>query len=369
MRLALNSIGTIEKVKWEVIGHVRRGIKAEGYASKFSWSEYLLFEPTAGYRWLVESDGHWSFVQTAPKTPVAGSASVVYAGESYDHFQSYDAVVLHVLGEFYWRIKVGDTVKVNDYIAPPRIISAERTESELTWSAGRYCTPDEVKAAFALKSSLPAPRGIGLNQPSPWAETNATVWKYFALFTVLALSVQLFFAFRSETVHVERLTVSPGREAVVTTKPFQVKGGSSNVVVRTETSLDNAWMELSYTLVNPDTGGSWRTDREVAYYGGADDEGSWSEGSSTDDAMFSRVPSGKYVLNISAELPREAKGPVSMKLKVERGHPSWINWLALQVLLLLVPLFAAWRSRAFEVERWADSDHPRVLEIVDDDDD
>ena len=368
MRLPLNSTGALDKIKWEVIGHVRRGMPGEGAMTGFSWSEYLLYEPKEGYRWLVESDGHWSFVRNAEKLPVAGGSTVVYDGESYNHFQSYDAEVLHVLGEFYWRVKVGDRVKVNDYVTPPRIISAERTEKELTWSAGRYVTPDEVQAAFALKSALPAPRGIASNQPSPWAQTTASVWKYFVLFSALALVVQLFFALRSETVHVERFSIAPGEEKVVTTKQFLVKGASSNVVVNTETDLDNGSMELSYILVNPESGKSWRSDRELAHYSGYDDGESWSEGERSNDTVFPRVPAGKYLLNISTELPKEAKRAVTGKLKVERGHPSWINWIALQVLLLLLPLFAAWRSRAFEIRRWADSDHPRVTESGSDED-
>jgi hypothetical protein len=38
-------------------------------------------------------------------------------------------------------------------------------------------------------------------------------------------------------------------------------------------------------------------------------------------------------------------------------------------VLLLLPLFAWWRSRSFEVARWADSDHPKVTESDGDDDD
>ncbi len=368
MRLELNSTGIIDRVKWEVIGHMRRGMSTDGPQIRFTWSEYLLFNAKEGYRWLVESDGHWSFVRTADKPPVMATSAVIYDGERYDEFQTYDATVLHVLGEFYWRVKVGDEVKVVDYVAPPRIISAERTEKELSWSAGRYATPQEIQVAFGLKSGLPEPKDIASNQPSPWAETGATVWKHFAIFTVLALCVQLFFALRSQTVHSDRIAISPGEEKSITTQPFEITGAATNVVVRTETDLDNGWMSLTYTLVDPDTGKSWRSDRELAHYSGYTDGESWSEGTRSDDAVFSGVPAGKYLLNISTDLPRDARRAVSARLRVERGSPSWYNWLALQIGLLLLPLFVAWRSRAFEIRRWADSDHPRETESDDDDD-
>jgi hypothetical protein len=276
--------------------------------------------------------------------------------------------VLHVLGEFFWRVRVGDEVKVVDYVAPPRIISAERTEKGLSWSAGRYATPQEILSAFGLKAALPQPKGIAPNQPSPWTETGASVWKHFAIFTVLALCVQMFFSLRSETVHSDRIAISPGEERNIATQPFAIRGGATNVVVRAETDIDNGWMSLTYTLVDPDTGKSWRSDRELAHYSGYSGGEAWSEGARSDDAVFSGVPAGKYILNISTDLPKDAARPVSARLRVERGSPSWYNWLALQIALLLLPLFVAWRSHAFEIRRWADSDHPREAESDDDDD-
>lgn len=363
LRLPLNASGVLDAIKWEVIGHMRRG------GGGFSWSEYLLFNAKQGFRWLAESDGHWSFVRNAEQPPAVAGTAVVYAGKSYEHFQTYDAEVLHVLGEFYWRVKVGDKVSVIDYISPPHIMSAERTQNEITWSAGRYVQPEEIQKAFALKVALPAPNGIAPHQISPWAENEKSAWKQFVVLTLVALAVQLFYAFRSETVARGSFSASPGAESEMTAGPFEVKGGTSSLVVRTTTNLANTWMGLSFTLVNPATGKSWRTDRELAYYGGVDDGESWSEGDRDNDAVFDAVPAGKYLLNVSSELPRDARGKVSGEFKVERGHASWANWLALQILLLIFPLFASWRSRAFEVRRWADSDHPKASSDDTDDND
>ena len=30
----------------------------------YSWDEYLLWNPYKGYRWLVESNGHWVLMKT-----------------------------------------------------------------------------------------------------------------------------------------------------------------------------------------------------------------------------------------------------------------------------------------------------------------
>ena len=80
---------------------------------------------------------------------------------------------------------------------------------------------------------------------------------------------------------------------------------------------------------------------------------------------FGNVPAGTYQLQVEAELDPAAKKPLTAVLHLERGHASWINWLLLQLGLLLLPLFAHWRGRSFEAARMADSDHA----AGDDDDD
>ena len=50
-------------------------------------------------------------------------------------------------------------------------------------------------------------------------------------------------------------------------------------------------------------------------------------------------------------------------------NDSWINWLLMQLLLFLLPAWASWRTHSYEVERWADSDHPKSTSSGDDDDD
>ena len=166
---APHAVSGAANVEWEAIGHMRRASDAG-----FSWSEYLLFNPEAGYAWLSESDGHWSLSRNVEQIPKVLGLSTYYKGESLEHFQQYTAEVVHVLGEFYWKVKVGDSVLVDDYIAPPRMLSREKTTGEVSWSQGTYLTQDEVVQAFKVKTRMPEPKGIAPNQPSPLHKPTRT---------------------------------------------------------------------------------------------------------------------------------------------------------------------------------------------------
>ena len=339
-----------------------------GSDAGFSWSEYLLFHVEDGYRWLAESDGHWTLSQTIGRSPKVLGLTAFHQGERYDHFQKYQSKVLHVLGEFYWKVKVDDTADVDDYIAPPHILSREKTTNEVSWSAGEYVTPEWVQQTFGVKTPMPVPEGIAPNQPSPWHETGNQMWKRFGLVSAIALALQLWFAITTQTVHKESIAILPKSENSVTTQPFKVTG-KGNLAVASEASLDNNWLYLGLTLVDPATGRVWRTEQHLDHYSGFDSDGDrWVEEQKSGLVMFSDVPAGTYQLQVDGETARDAKDAVSATLKLERGHASWLNWVLLQVLLLLMPLFAWWRSKAFETDRWADSDHPRNAGNDDDDD-
>jgi hypothetical protein len=230
---------------------------------------------------------------------------------------------------------------------------------EVSTTRGTYYTPDEIVKAFGLKTALAAPVGVAPHQPSPYEGLTRAIWKRFGLFTLIALGLQLMFALFTTKVHEEIFSVDPGRESAVTSKPFKIDGsGALNLV--TYTDLDNTWAGIGFELVDPKSGKVWKQASEMGFYSGIDEDGDrWSEGSARDYVVFTGVPAGEYLLSIEAELPKDAKRALHGRVVVERGHASWLNWILIQIVLLLMPLFAWWRSNAFETERWMNSDHPR----------
>jgi hypothetical protein len=167
--IPMGSTGLIDNVQWTVIGFLQRYVMYEG--QRYNWTEYLLYEPAQGFRWLVNSDDHWNFVSPVPPGEVTGSGMQVnYQGRSFRLYQKGLATVAYVLGEFYWKIELDETADTKDYVAPPLMLSFEQsstvTSSEINISVGRYLPHDELEAAFGVRD-LPRPWGVAPNQPAP----------------------------------------------------------------------------------------------------------------------------------------------------------------------------------------------------------
>jgi len=197
--IPLGSVGRLNDVEYTVIGFMERYVVEDG--KKYSWTEYLLCNPTIGFRWLVRSRGHWSFVEPVPVSSVNEFPDhVIYQGQQFRIFDRGTAYVGYVIGEFYWRVTMGEQVASVDYIAPPRMISLEKTTSdagsELNISLGTYIEKDVLAAAFGLKE-LPAAWGVGAIQPAPRLGDDIVV--LWIGFIVLLIVLDLLFSTGSVT--------------------------------------------------------------------------------------------------------------------------------------------------------------------------
>ncbi len=131
--IPLGSTVDVEQPALTVIGCLRRSVHIDGI--DYPFSEYLLYHPALGYRWLVDSDNHWSYVTPLPAGEAALTGTgVQQGGRRYRHFQTSDARVDRIFGEFYWKVELGETVQMVDYVSPPFMLSSEQAESEINWS-------------------------------------------------------------------------------------------------------------------------------------------------------------------------------------------------------------------------------------------
>jgi predicted RNA-binding Zn-ribbon protein involved in translation (DUF1610 family) len=348
--------GTFPDGEFELIGFLQRFVTVEGV--DYHWREYLLFNPYKGFRWLSEYNGHWNYIKSTFYRPkMLGDNTLRFKGKTFRHFQSAPAHVDYVIGEFYWRVQQGESCLVSDFIDPPRMFSVENTEGDLSYSVGEYTEPADIAAAFKLTTPLPPRIGIGASQPSPLEKTARKVGELALAFLALAVAIQLAtLAFsQNKLVYQTDLVYKPtDAEKSRVTEVFELDGRTSNVVVRTQANVSNAWIYLSMALINDDTGTAYDFGREIGYYFGSDSDGAWSEGSQSDAVFLPHVPAGHYYLRVEPE----GTAPVTYLLQVYRDVPRWWMFLVTVGVIVFFPAVALWMKRSFEYKRWSESDHP-----------
>src|SRR5271168_654699 len=363
--IPLGTRGKLRGTDYEVIGFQRRTITSEGV--RYSWHEYLLFNPYKGFRYLTEYQGHWNDISVCKTLPVVQSGvqpRAEYLGDTYKHFQTAEAVTTFVLGEFPWQVRVNERAEVTEFVCPPHVLSCEKTGAETSWSIGEYLYGSEVWKSFTLPGSPPEAIGVYENQPSPVTSDAKNTWMAFAIFGILLLGLIVFFDIYSakapvfQSAYLFRSGESKTESSFVT-DIFELKGRLSNVEVSTHADVSNNWIYLNYALINQDTGQAWDFGREVSYYYGRDSDGSWSEGSDHDSVVVPSVPAGHYYLRIEPESDPKHP-PVGYTVEVKRGVPV-LGFFGIAFLALLIPaIVITWRSISFERACWSESDHPPI---------
>jgi hypothetical protein len=362
--IPLGTRGKIDGTQYDVIGFQVRQVSTGD--DSYSWDEYLLFNPYQGFRYLTEYNGHWNFVHVETALPepanARGRPAWRYAGKVFAAFDSMTASTVYVLGEFPWRVRVGESAGCQDFVSPPMMLSSESTGGEITWSLGRYMTGSQIWQAFKLPGSPPQAYGIFANQPSPYGASVASSWGTWLWLNVVLAALVFFFmifspgrvAFSDHYAYAQGVTssLSLGTDSAFVTPAFQLDGRDSNVELSIHTDLDNNWAYFNFALINDKTGQAFDFGREVSYYHDSDG----SDGNRTNSVIVPAVPSGQYYLRVEPEM---AIGSPFMRYELElrRNVPNY-GFFGLAFLLLLIPPgFTTLRRASFEAARWRESDY------------
>ena len=365
-RIPLGTTGTFVDGELTLIGYVERSAEIEG--TWYGFEEYLLYAPGVGFRWLVNSDGHWSYVQ-----PVAVGA-VTYEGTSarYDDvkfrlFQSSQLRVDAVLGELYWQVQAGEQTGGEDFVAPPAMLSRESTNSEENWSLSTYLEPKVLAAAFGDTPELQFGGGIGVapNQPNPigGAATPITL----AFLALIALGIVFAGLAPADQKYQQIVTIPAGTFTPPTgsepptdnpanvffSEPFALEAGK-NVEVGFRANLSNDWAYVVASLVNVASGDVVTIDASMEYYSGVEGGESWTEGKDHASEVVGPVPAGQYVLRL--EMQHGAKlGSVPLTVRVRQGVFR-LRYFGLALGVLGLPfLILGVYSYSFERKRWSNS--------------
>ncbi|MBC7693130.1 MAG: DUF4178 domain-containing protein [Methylotenera sp.] len=355
--IPLGQKGKLRGETWQVIGFMQRCDGSELY----SWREYLLYNPFKGFRWLVESDGHWNYVIMTKSKPTIQHGDAKFLGETYKLFEKGTGKVTFVVGEFYWKVSAGETVQVEDYVCPPRILSSESGDQETVWSLGEYLDPGVIQAAFAISQPMPGRIGIAPAQPVKSSLLLRPLARYWAFFLVALLALQLLTVMLSSNeklLHLSGVYTGNDVEKPKVTESFQLRKGT-NVEVTFQSPVNNNWLELDATLVNDSTGAQYNFEQGVEYYYGSDSDGSWSEGAQHQENVISSVTAGTYHLNYQIVGPISVSAATAKEqpynIDVRRGVVSWSNFFLALFLVSAFPVSVWWISSRYEQRRWADS--------------
>ncbi|MCA2978624.1 MAG: DUF4178 domain-containing protein, partial [Myxococcaceae bacterium] len=196
--LPLGSEGTLQQTKWTVLAFLIRSTTVEG--TRYPWEEYLLWNRDAGFRWLMNANGHWTFL-----TPIAAgdvecaTRKATWNGKGFKAYQSVFVVTDFVAGECYWEVTVGETARATEYVEPPESINSDETDTEVVFTHGVMLSPDEVKRAFGLKGALPPPQGIAPAQVNPHAASLRSQWRWAGIWAVVFVALLIGFSVAGDT--------------------------------------------------------------------------------------------------------------------------------------------------------------------------
>lgn len=151
--IPLGSTGQLQGVQWQVVGYQHRlGTEPDDPDEHFGWEEYLLYNRTRGFCFLVDSTEGWSLVKPVTGAPTVSEdmLRVTYLGTTYRQQYAYAARTTFVEGEFYWPVERGQATFNRDYARGDSLLSMEETPRERTWSLGSKIDSGTVAKAFGL---------------------------------------------------------------------------------------------------------------------------------------------------------------------------------------------------------------------------
>ena len=215
---------------WTCLAFLVRSCTVEG--TRYPWDEYLLWNQVEGFRWLMHSNGHWTWL--TPHRPPARCSSrfrlAKFGGQGFRGYQTVYATTEYVAGECYWQVRAGEMAQASEFVAPPKSINVDLTDTEATITLGVMVEAALLEKTFGLKTKLNPAVGIAPAQVNPFSRKASEAWTWTALWGGVLLALIMAFSMlgTTETYLPGRFSVPPGAapgspEAQRFSEPFEVK--------------------------------------------------------------------------------------------------------------------------------------------------
>ncbi|MBI4911647.1 MAG: DUF4178 domain-containing protein [Acidobacteria bacterium] len=397
MWIPLGTEGVLKGIPCTCIGYMRRSCTVE--EETYAWGEYLILDKKGGFRWLIESDGHWNLADPVPAgdVPMADwdARGLAFNGTVYRRFQEVKARVDAVVGEFYWKVDQGEKALVTEFVNAPGSLTREvqghkNKGGEVNWSFATYLDGADVWRGFRLQGEPPRAEGICPNMPNPHRKgmSQMNLWLVAALGILLVLVMGLSVTHRSVPLFSEtfdlferipslkareapaprpaplaapkapRPAASDGTpEAVFFAGPFEIKDGRKNLSITMGAPVNNAWLALEGALVSEQTGAVEVFEILTSYYHGVDDGESWSEGGVAETIYLSGLPPGSYMMRLAPQWEEGQRLPPvrAFRLEIRAGVMRWSYVFIALAAILIFPIIQLLRVSSFEGRRWQES--------------
>jgi hypothetical protein len=336
--IPLYTRGSIRGTEYQLIGFAEKEDD-----ESYKWREYTLFNPTSGYAYLSEYNGHWLFLKETANAPIVKSHNTmafIYGNNTFRLYNQYRYSVVDCRGEFADDMFDEAKPSCREYIDPPLLWAREIDANGMYWFYGSHISKNELYDAFGKDISLPFTVGVGSVQPAI-ANLNVdfnVILRSTLGVLLLVLALFLFSSMfnRQEVIYENNFSLPDSTIlAPIITTDVKLDKWRSNIDFEITAPVDNNWFELGIALVNKDNGKEYNVQHGVEKYSGYSDGESWSEGSNTETVMMHSVPAGNYFMRLE---PAKGTGSVSyFRLIATYDVPIWRNFFIF-VLFALLPL-------------------------------
>lgn len=354
--IQLGKRGILFGQEWEAVGALRRKDQMT------IWQEFLLFNPYLGYRWLVVADGEWQFGTPLTDRPQGDRNRVFWRSDNFTRLgRDQPTSTTAVAGEFYWRVKAGDTATATLFQSGVTFLSREVCAGEENWTQLVPVDQSEIERSFGLnRRSLPrrkVARGLMHFRASPGREQDDLGRMFLLALAVSILAAIGMAVLAGPSTRTSTMVQIPvgGQIGSVRVGTITVRRPWQFVTVNADTNqFENRWVDLEYNLVDRSSEQSIDAFGLVEHYAGTDSDGAWSEGSHHEDTMFGHVPRGTYDVYVNGSAhgwpvdPQATDGwgtveTVNVRVEAETGTMSWGMWWTLVFALFAWPLLILWQ--------------------------
>lgn len=357
--IPLGAVAEFDGEPMTVVGYMMRSTVVDRV--EYLWEEFLLYNPKVGFGWLVRADDHWVYARSAPPGEITeGFKQATYKGKTYKLFNLNPAKVVCVMGEFYWKVEVGETTMASDYVRAGEMLSKEVSSTssgtgEVNWSHGYYVYPDEIAKKFQIEQ-IPTPAKPGPCEPFK----HQYIFKYWGLSLLILFLAGIFFAITSSNylVYNTTLNLQPLANNSTATQVFFSEQFSlsprRNVCIIATSPVDNSWVYFEGDLINEDTGLVQAFSAPIEYYHGVTDGESWKEGAQTTEVYVSSLPEGRYTLRIEAQWEKWQQ-PTKLSIEIVQGRARFVYFALALAFVSLVPIVVLFMKISFENRKWQES--------------